>query len=251
MKKQIKDFLANIYYVLYRKHNRLIGNRILLYHSIGTSLDFDTYGMSISKELFTRHINYLVDNFEIISVSRQTYDNELNRETVSISFDDGFKDNLYALELLEKKALPFSLYITTGYIGKKNYLDKREIQIFSESKFCTIGSHGTSHYPLSKLDYQKQYIELSDSKKILEDITGKEIRTMSYPHGAYNNSTIKALDDVGYNLVSSSHFGINTTQTMTYNRLKRIEMIASDDLVQLQKKLLGYYDYLALIENFR
>lgn len=243
IKQLIKFLLAFFYYHCYLRHKKNIGNRVLLYHSIGSKLDFDTYGISISKKKFLEHLIFLKNNYEIIAID-ESYSNNLNRNTISITFDDGFKDNLYALELCEKYNIPFTLYITTGFIGQTNYLTNEEIKKFSRSKICTLGVHSNSHLHLDELDYNEQYQEITKSKKILEDIITKDIIYMSYPHGSYNNDTIKIVKEIGYNIVSSSHTGLNTQTNLDLFRLKRTEIIASDNIKNLKRKIDGYYDYL-------
>lgn len=245
VKSKIKETLGFFYFNLYKKYLNEIGNRIILYHAIGTKLEFDTYGISISKQNFLEHIIFLKDNYEIIQID-DNYKTNLNRKTVSITFDDGFKDNLYALELLEKYNIPFTLYITTDFIGKKNYLNEQELQLFHKSKLCNLGVHGKSHRHLDKLDYKEQYIELQESKLCLENLLGNSITQMSFPHGCYNESTLKILDILGYNAVSSSHIGLNEIKSLDLKRLKRIEIVASDNLKQLSKKIDGYYDILGV-----
>jgi len=245
LKKQIKDTLATCYYNLYKQFDTKVGNRIVLYHAIGSKLSYDTYGISISKERFTEHIKYLKDNYEIIAIDSE-YKNNLERDTVSITFDDGYKDNLIALELCEKYQIPFSLYITTNEIGNRDYLNKSEILEFAKSEYCILGTHSHTHPHLENLSYEEQFNELDKSKKILEDILSKEVSDFSYPHGSYNSDTIKIIDKIGYNIVTSSHIGLNTIDNLDLLRLKRIEIIASDTLNDLRRKTKGYFDYLAL-----
>ena len=243
MKKLIKKIIAILYYNLLRRFQNQVGNRIILYHAIGTKLNFDTYGISISKEKFLKQILYLKENYEIIPID-SNYKNKLNKTTISITFDDGYKDNLYALEICEKYDIPFTLYITTGFIGQDNYLSIEDIQRFSNSKICIIGTHSVTHPHLDKLDYDEQYKELLDSKETLEKIVGYPITHFSYPHGSYNDDTRRIIEKIGYNMVSSSHISLNTIKNLDLKRLKRIEIIASDNISDLQKKILGYYDYL-------
>ena len=231
----VKKIIALFYYNLVGKYKDKTGNRVILYHSIGTQLDFDTYGISISKEKFEEHIEFLRHEYEIIPIDKM-YEHNLNRKTIAITFDDGYKDNLYALELCEKYNIPFTLYITTGFIGKKDYLTTEDIKRFSESSFCILGTHSVSHPHLDKLDYDTQYKELSESKRTLENIIGKEVVHMSYPHGSYNMDTIEIIDKLGYNVVSSSNIGLNTVNNLNLKELKRIEIIKSDNIRQLEKK---------------
>jgi len=243
MKKFIKKLIAQIYYHLIKKYQSDVGNRIVLYHAIGTNLSFDTYGISISKEIFLEHILYLNNNYEIVPID-ESYKNNLDRKTISITFDDGYKDNLYALEICEKYNISFTLYITTSFIGKENYLNESDIKEFSKSEICTLGTHSHTHPHLDTLTYDEQHYELEKSKIILESIVGYEITHFSFPHGSYNKDTIRIIEKLGYNVVSSSHIGLNTNKNYDLKKLKRIEIIASDSVTDLNKKLLGYYDYL-------
>ena len=67
IKKLIKKTIGYFYYNFYLKYQKNYGNRIILYHSIGTKLEHDNYGISISKKKFIEHIRYLKKNYEFIS----------------------------------------------------------------------------------------------------------------------------------------------------------------------------------------
>lgn len=243
LKRTIKKIIAQPYYNLYRRYKNHIGNRVLLYHSIGSKLTHDTYGISISKTRFIEHIRYLNDNHEIIAID-DDYKNNLEKKSISITFDDGYKDNLIALELCEKYNTPFTLYITTGEIGNKDYLNEDEIKEFANSDKCILGTHSVTHPHLATLNYNEQCKELRDSKKRLQDIISKEVLDMSYPHGSYNSDTLKIIDELGYKAASSCHIGLNTKDNIDMKLIKRIDIIASDDIQSLNQKICGYYDYL-------
>ncbi|RXJ69009.1 hypothetical protein CRV08_06140 [Halarcobacter ebronensis] len=248
LKKTIKLILALLYYNLYGRYRKQVGNRVILYHSIGSELKHDSYGISISKERFFEHMKYLKSNFEIIPLDNN-YFNSLNKETISITFDDGYKDNLYALHVCEEFQIPFTLYITTEMIGEKEYLTKEDILLFAKSPLCTLGTHSVTHPHLGNLDYKEQYDELYKSKMTLENIVGEKIVHMSYPHGSFNQDTLKLVEEIGYKYVSSSEIGKNTQNNLNYKMIKRVEIIASDNTKELFRKIAGYYDYLSLIHN--
>jgi peptidoglycan/xylan/chitin deacetylase (PgdA/CDA1 family) len=243
MKKLIKKSAGFLYYNFYKKFQNNIGNRILLYHSIGTKLPHDSYGISISPKLFEEHLKFLKDNYEIIPINAN-YISNLCRFTISITLDDGYKDNLIALEIFEKYDISFILFVTSDFIGKKYYLDKNELKELTNSKLCTIGSHGKSHKKLSELSVKEQEIEIVESKQRLEDLTGERIKYFSYPHGSFNKTTLKILKKENFNLGFSSIIGVNTSKIPNYYLLKRTEIVANDNVDNLQKKIKGYFDYL-------
>lgn len=245
IKKLIRASIGFIYFYFYKKYTNNKGNRVILYHSIGSKLKHDTYGISITKERFEEHLIFLKENYEIICID-ENYHPNLSRKTLTITFDDGYKDNLIALELCEKYKIPFVLYITTGMIGEEQYLNEDEIKLFHKSPFCTLGTHSVTHPHLEELSYEEQYKELNDSKLVLESIIGEEVTHMSYPHGSFNENTLKIVEELKYKFIGSSEIGINTQNNLDYRYIRRIEIVASDDLIELQRKAEGYYDYLSL-----
>ena len=56
-----------------------------------------------------------------------------------------------------------------------------------------IGSHGVTHTKLTELSDKELINELVSSKHFLEDIIGREVHTISYPHGAINSRVKKAV----------------------------------------------------------
>ncbi len=80
------------------------------------------------------------------------------------------------------------------------YLSKAEILEISQMGF-EIGSHGSTHTPLSRLSPDQQRFELLSSKVFLQDLIGKEIHSFCYPYGgksSYNVSTLELLQEIGY-----------------------------------------------------
>lgn len=131
---------------------------------------------------------------------------------VCITFDDGYRDN-YALAypLLKKLGVPFTVYVTTGFIDNKLpmwwYPDEHlgisydELKQLDADPLCTIGAHTMSHPKLDTLTREQQYQEIAESKQALEDILGHEIRHFSFPHGAYNEETLDICHELGIQTV--------------------------------------------------
>jgi len=239
MKMIIKESLAMMYYHGYKKYNNMIGNRSLIYHAFGSKLDHDTYGISIPIDRFREHIKYLSENYRINKAIDYI---SHNNTSISITIDDGYKDTLDAIEILEYFNVPVLLFITTNFINKKNYLSDSDLRDISKINTLSIGAHGKSHQRLGALDYENQKKELKGSKAVLEEILGYEINTVSFPHGSHNKDTLNLLQDLGYMHGFSSIKGINNKFTNKY-LLRRSEVISTDKTEDLDKKIKGYYDY--------
>jgi Predicted xylanase/chitin deacetylase len=61
-----------------------------------------------------------------------------------------------------------------------------------------FGSHSLTHKDLTRLKREEMEREIFDSKKIIEDKTGKEVKFFCYPYGFYNKEVIKLLEKSGY-----------------------------------------------------
>lgn len=247
LKKVLKEILGEVYYQGFYRYAKPIGHRILIYHAFGTKLPHDTYGISIRPDLFEEHIKFIKENFTVAPITHATFDT-LSTDTVSITIDDGYKDNLIAADILQKHNVPFTLYMSTGLTDKPGYLSSSDLRELSNLSLCTLGTHGVDHRPLSKLTVAEQEYELIGSKKFLENCIGKEVRDFSYPYGDYNPRA-KEIADSAYELISTSHIGINTTQC-DKKLLKRIEVVADDTVKELNKKIVGCYDYLRYKDLF-
>ena len=236
-KKIIKDVGGFLYYNSYKRYKNSIGNRTLIYHAFGMNLDHDTYGISIPINKFREHMIFIKENYTIRPLSTPFPD----LCSVSITIDDGYKDTLLAADVLNNLNIPFSLFITSNNIDKKDYLTSYDIQQLNQLDICEIGSHGKTHSKLGDLDNQSQNNEVLDSKTYLENLINFKVESISLPHGSYNHNTFSIIMKNGYKRIATSIKGLNDNQTN--NIIKRSEIIKNDNTTALHKKILGYYDY--------
>lgn len=132
-----------------------------------------------------------------------------SRHSVCITLDDGYHDNLtLALPLFRKLGIPFTVYVTTGFLdnrhpmwwypGQALALTTDELRTLDADPLCTIGAHTVSHPLLSTLPMEKQRNEITQCKYALESILGHPVLHFSYPHGDYNNDTIELCRQAGF-----------------------------------------------------
>jgi peptidoglycan/xylan/chitin deacetylase (PgdA/CDA1 family) len=219
------------------------GFRILLYHSVGTVLPHDTYGLSIDPGLFKSQIELLSDyNVSVTDIYSEA-DSSMLR--IAITFDDGYKDTLYnAAPVLLKYNLPFTVFITKEFVknGNSIYLDEREVKELSCLPGVTIGSHGSTHAPLRSLDDKSLLNELCGSKNYLEDLTGKKVDAISYPHGSVNQRIKSLAAQNGFKIGCCSRLNIND-DSRDPMLLCRTEIIASDLPTHFKQKIEGSWDW--------
>jgi peptidoglycan/xylan/chitin deacetylase (PgdA/CDA1 family) len=172
---------------------------VLHYHSL------NPLKKGISKKVFEEHINYLSSTYNIITIREvfQKIDNNtLNKDDIVITFDDGYEDNLTkALPILRKYDGTATVFITTGFIGKK-YQDQKmlsKVQILDLfNSGIEVGSHGVNHIDLTTLTEDKLKYEIIESKNQIEDIINDEAISFCYPYGKYNKIVIEMCKKIGY-----------------------------------------------------
>lgn len=114
------------------------------------------------------------------------------------SFNDGGMWDMKLAQLLVKYISPerhrVIFYIPPVYEGYANYdLIKSLNEMGIE-----IGSHTITHTLLTRTTIQQIKWELSESKKVLEDIIRKEVKSFSYPGGYYNQVIKRYVKKAGY-----------------------------------------------------
>jgi len=125
---------------------------------------------------------------------------------LSITFDDGLKDFYdIGFPLLKRFCIPFTLFIVEDFIGKDGYMSSEEIAEILKSGLATLGSHGLSHVPLTKLSKESIEKELIISKNRLENRFGYPIDYFAFSHGQTNTQICSMTKDSGY----SCAFGVN------------------------------------------
>jgi peptidoglycan/xylan/chitin deacetylase (PgdA/CDA1 family) len=93
---------------------------ILIYHRIGV-LECDPWGLAVSPNRFAEHLE-LLRKFGQPRPLTQTADalrrNELFGQSLVLTFDDGYVDNLHnAAPLFERYDAPATIFLASGYIG--------------------------------------------------------------------------------------------------------------------------------------
>jgi peptidoglycan/xylan/chitin deacetylase (PgdA/CDA1 family) len=222
------------------------GLRVLLYHAVGTPIKEDKRKLfTISSELFETHMMELSQYKENKIVELNDTLNMEQGSGIAITFDDGYRDNLtVATPILEKYRIPFAVFITTSYVQShlQPYLIEEDVRMLSEKPYVSIGSHGVSHISLTQCNKRELKNELESSKHYLEDLTGKEITMISYPHGCINKRVLDAASEAGYRIGASSCFNINRL-TQDKLMLCRTNILCSDTLRIFRQKIHGDWDW--------
>lgn len=222
------------------------GLRILLYHAVGTRLSADSYGISIAPERFERQMAILAASKDLTTVGISEGLKDAPSLRVAVSFDDGYRDNLsVAAPILLRYGVPFTVFVTSSFVRSRNpdYLSPEDLRELAGLPGVTVGSHGTTHRPLAECDEGALRSELHDSKRYLEDVTGKPVTTLSYPHGSVSLRVVQAAKRAGYELGACSRFDLNADEDCNPLLLCRSEIVSADSERIFRQKIRGAWDW--------
>lgn len=180
---------------------------ILSFHKLSLHLSFGSTNYSPAR--FGRLIERLESGgFTFLPLTEVVA--KPDQESVAVCFDDGYAHLTHYLPpLMDKYGIEPTIFVPTGYLGKPNnwdyshifrterHLSGEEIRQLAD-RGVSFGSHGHSHCDLTALSAERVRSELADSKRILEDILGREIATISYPFGRFNQRVMEAAESAGY-----------------------------------------------------
>jgi hypothetical protein len=69
-----------------------------------------------------------------------------------------------------------------------------------------IGSHTVTHPYLTKMTSEAMKFELAESKRVIEENTGKQVKSLAYPAGAFDRKVQACAEECGYEFgVSYKH----------------------------------------------
>jgi peptidoglycan/xylan/chitin deacetylase (PgdA/CDA1 family) len=84
-----------------------------------------------------------------------------------------------------------------------------ELRKMSQSASAVIGAHTHNHPSMAVLPYNEQFLEITKSKAVLEQITGKAPKYFSYPYGSkqdYNKDSVNACREAGFLMACSNYY---------------------------------------------
>lgn len=208
---------------------------VIMYHGVSDTT-WGLEGLFMKVADFEAQMKYLSDNgYETIFIEDIEKD-YTGKKVVALTFDDGYVDfYTNVLPIIKKYNIKANLYVITSTTNNNKYINEEQIKEIANSGLVSIGSHTVYHNSLATLNEDSIESELRDSKKYLENLIGKEIKTICYPSGSYNTSvlniaskyykygitTIKGIQSMGnfskYKIVRKSMYrssGMNTFKSI-------------------------------------
>lgn len=232
---------------------------VLLFHRVTDEIPLD--GLTVSTAWFRGFCELMRDRFHVVplqEVHRMLQEGvQPPLRTVAITFDDSYRDNLFAARVLTEHRLPATFFVPTKYIGTDHVFewdvglprmanltwdDINEMQSLGHE----ICSHSVSHPDFGVIDAEKARMEMMDSKKELEDRLQRRCHYFAYPYGARTNFKPEynvLIKEAGYDACFSA-FGGFVESHMRGHILPRQAMPYFRSLLHLEVYLTGCMDWL-------
>jgi peptidoglycan/xylan/chitin deacetylase (PgdA/CDA1 family) len=175
---------------------------VLLYHSISDEPSQDER-FAVSPARFEAHASAIeasgrttvgIDNL----ARAMRGERSLPERVAVITFDDGFADTYDAVLSLARRQLRSTLYVTTGALGTAHRLARSQVVELAGMPGVELGAHTVHHRYLDELDDREIGEEVTASRRQLEDLVQRPVRSFAYPHGAHDARVRQAVIDAGY-----------------------------------------------------
>jgi len=233
---------------------------ILAYHRVlpDNKIDEDlNIGLAVSCNQFEKQIQLLKEYYSLVSIDEfiEKIDRKNDKFLVTLTFDDGYKDNLkYALPILEKYKIPATIYMSTRFLEKNVsmwwYELKKLIENSTHLKFnykkedfdLVLKNKKQKENTFQKL--RKLFLNLKTSEQLdlLEAITQTQKRE-DYSHSCLTPEELKILDKnslitIGSHTHNHLNLKILDEKEITFEIKKSLEI-----LEELLKHKIKHFSY--------
>ncbi len=224
------------------------GVPVLMYHQVGEHRRGSRLNRwRVTPADFERQLAYLSrKGYRGVSLSEWLDAPESKGKRAVLTFDDGFEGVLTnALPVMKRYGFTGTVFVVAGKIGGGNdwdgenpaerLLDEDGIQQLLRYG-VEVGSHGYLHRPLPELTPAERSTETGKSRAVLEEITGRPVRTFCYPYGAFDPASMEAVRLAGYRAATVIRSGIEEGVVNPY-RIRRVPVRGTDPFLDFRLAL--------------
>jgi len=218
---------------------------ILMYHNIENDKPEECNWTS--PALFEWHLQYINKHgYRVVAldglVSAQLAEKLPSRNTLVITFDDGHINNYTdAFPLLKKYDFPAIMFIPSDRIGTEGHMAWEQIREMADYGI-EIGSHGRTGGYLPDFSDNRKWDEINESKKLLEEKLGIEIKYFAYPLGGFSPEIKEMIKKAGYKGAVATNRGFDRDNKDVFE-LNRVRLSNKDiKEIYLWSKFSGYYN---------
>ncbi len=239
------------------------GVRILMYHRVERLPGFDQ--LTVTPEHFAVQMRWLATHRRVVTLSQALDElaaGKVHRNTVVITFDDGYLDNLQqAQPILVQYGLPATVFVTTGFASGGSshprypgatglHMDWQQLRAWQVSGDYELGAHSVSHPYLSRISDSDCAEEIEGC---LRDFAAENIQhnfCFCYPSGDVGVREAGLVKRAGYRAAVTVAPGVNYPSTDPF-LLNRTEITDRDLGLGFRLKLAGAFDLIHVLLHWQ
>ena len=176
---------------------------VLMYHDIKA---VPVNGLDVSVKEFCAHLDWLKsEGYTTLNLEDLLNSADLPAKSVVITFDDGYRGIYrYAFPELKKRGMKAVFFVVANTVGILDsyypHITMEELREIASDDLFSIGSHTMSHPNLEELGREQIASELSGSRRVLAEMTGRSVDVLAYPYGNYNEEIAVEAEKAGYRI---------------------------------------------------
>ncbi|MCD6527335.1 MAG: polysaccharide deacetylase family protein [Desulfuromonas sp.] len=205
---------------------------VFVYHRFGDARYPST---NIAVDVFEQQLAYLKQHhYQVLTVGEivetMAAGKPLPERCVALTVDDSYQSFMTgAMPLLRRYGYRATLFVNTGSVGAKSYLDWNELRTL-QAEGIEIGNHSASH-PYFITHEQRNpdgwmawaAADLNKAQDNFVRELGFQPQLFAYPYGEYSPSLMNLMEQVGFTAALAQQSGV-ITPTMSRYQLPRFPM---------------------------
>lgn len=211
---------------------------IMAFHRVNDVLPED--GLTCTSAKFEKFCGFFRRHFDVLPLSQQVQGCKSGKDmggTLSITFDDGYRDNCeVAASILRGAALPATFFVTSGFVGSQTvppwdnalpvqpgWMTWDQVRSLVAQGF-EIGCHTHTHLDMGTAELDAVRADIQASQERFRDELDVAIRLFAYPFGGRANISENSralVRAAGFECCVSCYGGVNGPSADPFN-LRRI-----------------------------
>jgi len=227
-----------------KKVDRKVIIPVLMYHHFVEEGE-ETSHTTVTDKAFEEQITYLKSQGFTTITDQDIVDfyykgKKMPKKPIQITIDDGYESNYkLAYPILKENDMKATIFIIASRIDGEYSLPRltwEQVKEMSDSGVISIQSHtydlhhkvtvGQDQVTAAISDHSEEHIKnITDdfifSKNLIESKLDKEVYSLSYPYGHYDENTISAVEAAGFKLAYTINESVNKfdTNVLELNRI--------------------------------